>query len=182
MRWLIYSCYVQPALPHTTRHSRRGTISCYHKNLFYSDSRYRFNNYGSLPTTRSHHGQRSFDFGKMAGIRCRLRQDLSARPWAYSGDQIVFVSIMGFVLSAAALEWFLWLAAFLYCLVKVFKKAEHWTIRLLAVIMMISFTALRSVTQSQSARTLLISLQMHLFASHGCHATTASTNHSQISS
>lgn len=53
---------------------------------------------------------------------------------------------MGFVLSAAALEWFLWLAAFLYCLVKVFKKAEHWSIRLLAVIMMFSFTALRSVT------------------------------------
>ena len=57
---------------------------------------------------------------------------------------------MGFVLSAAALEWFLWLAAFLYCLVKVFKKAEHWTIRLLAVIMIISFTALRSVMQTQS--------------------------------
>ena len=53
---------------------------------------------------------------------------------------------MGFVLSAAALEWFLWLAAFLYCLVKVFKKAEHWTIRVLAVLMMIGFTALRQVT------------------------------------
>ena len=52
---------------------------------------------------------------------------------------------MGFVLSAAALEWFLWLAAFIYCLVKVFKKAEHWTIRLLATIMIISFTALRLV-------------------------------------
>ena len=52
---------------------------------------------------------------------------------------------MGFVLSAAALEWFLWLAAFIYCLIKVFKKAEHWTIRLLATIMIISFTALRLV-------------------------------------
>lgn len=50
---------------------------------------------------------------------------------------------MGFVLSAASLEWFLWLAAFLYCLVKVFIKAEHWTIRFLSVIMMISFTLLR---------------------------------------
>ena len=76
----------------------------------------------------------------------RLRQDFSAMSWANHGFQIVFVSIMGFVLSAAALEWFLWLAAFLYCLIKVFKKAEHWTIRLLAVIMIISFTALRSVT------------------------------------
>ena len=44
---------------------------------------------------------------------------------------------------AAFLEWFLWLAAFLYCLLKVFKKAEHWSIRLLAVIMMIGFSALR---------------------------------------
>lgn len=50
---------------------------------------------------------------------------------------------MGFVLSAASLEWFLWLAAFLYCLVKVFIKAEHWTIRFLSVIMMIGFTLLR---------------------------------------
>ena len=44
---------------------------------------------------------------------------------------------------AAFLEWFLWLAAFLYCLVKVFQKAENWMVRLLAVLMMVSFTALR---------------------------------------
>lgn len=34
-------------------------------------------------------------------------------------------------------------AAFLYCLVKVFQKADAWHIRVLAVIMMILFTALR---------------------------------------
>lgn len=50
---------------------------------------------------------------------------------------------MGTVMIAAFLEWFLWLAAFLYCLVKVFQKAEHWSIRLLAVVMMIGFTLLR---------------------------------------
>lgn len=50
---------------------------------------------------------------------------------------------MGTVMLAAFLEWFLWLAAFLYCLVKVFQKAEHWTIRLLAVAMMIGFSLLR---------------------------------------
>ena len=44
---------------------------------------------------------------------------------------------------AAFLEWFLWLAAFLYCLVKVFQKAEHWTVRLLAVVVSIIFTLLR---------------------------------------
>ncbi len=57
--------------------------------------------------------------------------------------QIVYVAIMGPILSAAFLEWFLWLAAFLYCLVKVFLKAEHWSIRLLAVVMMFGFTLLR---------------------------------------
>ena len=44
---------------------------------------------------------------------------------------------------AALLEWFLWIAAFLYCLVKVFQKAEHWTIRVLAVIVGIFFTLFR---------------------------------------
>lgn len=44
---------------------------------------------------------------------------------------------------AAVLEWFLWLAAFLYCLVKVFKKAEHWTIKVLAIIIAFFFTGLR---------------------------------------
>ncbi|KAI0482881.1 glycosyltransferase family 2 protein [Xylariaceae sp. FL0804] len=46
---------------------------------------------------------------------------------------------------AAVLEWILWLAAFLYCLFKVFQKAEHWTIRVLAVINAILFAALRAV-------------------------------------
>jgi chitin synthase len=44
---------------------------------------------------------------------------------------------------AAFLEWFLWVAAFLYCLWKVFVKAEHWTVRVLAIIVGIAFTALR---------------------------------------
>ena len=44
---------------------------------------------------------------------------------------------------AAFLEWFLWLAAFMYCLVKVFQKAETVSIKILSVIMMILFTALR---------------------------------------
>ena len=50
---------------------------------------------------------------------------------------------MGFILSAAFLEWFLWLAAFLYCLSKVYTKAEHWTIKIMAITMMIAFTLLR---------------------------------------
>ena len=89
---------------------------------------------------------------------------------------------MGFVLSAAALEWFLWLAAFLYCLVKVFKKAEHWTIRLLAVIMIFGFTALRLVKQTRSPRMILNLLQMHISACHDRHAAIASTDHCEIPS
>ncbi len=50
---------------------------------------------------------------------------------------------------AAFLEWFLWLAAFIYCLVKVFQKAEHYTIRLLAVVMIILFTCLRYLAASE---------------------------------
>ena len=44
---------------------------------------------------------------------------------------------------AAFLEWFLWLAAFLYCLVKVYQKAEHWSIKVLAIMMMFLFTVFR---------------------------------------
>lgn len=44
---------------------------------------------------------------------------------------------------AAFLEWFLWLAAFMYCLFKVFQKAEHWSVRVLAVIVAIIFFLLR---------------------------------------
>jgi chitin synthase len=64
--------------------------------------------------------------------------------------QIIYVSIIGFVMLAAFLEWFLWLAAFLYCLVKVYQKAENWTVKVLAVLMMFVFTALRYVHHSGS--------------------------------
>lgn len=69
-------------------------------------------------------------------------------------EQIVYTSIMGAVMLAALLEWFLWLAAFLYCLIKVFQKAEHWSIRVLAVVIMILFTALRYAPRSISVRKL----------------------------
>lgn len=62
---------------------------------------------------------------------------------------------MGTVMIAAFLEWFLWLAAFLYCLVKVFQKAEHWSIRLLAVVMMIGFTLLRYFVENLIKRPIL---------------------------
>lgn len=66
-------------------------------------------------------------------------------PLAIADDrlQIIYVSILGPVMLAAFFEWFLWLAAFLYCLIKVFQKADHWSVRVLAVIMMVLFSALR---------------------------------------
>lgn len=69
--------------------------------------------------------------------------DIVDEPWATK--DIVYTAIMGVIMLAALLEWFLWLAAFLYCLIKVFKKAEHWSIRVLSGIIMILFTALRLI-------------------------------------
>lgn len=51
---------------------------------------------------------------------------------------------------AAFLEWFLWLGAFLYCLVKVYQKAEHWSVAVLAVVVGIVFTLLRSAYFQES--------------------------------
>jgi chitin synthase len=59
--------------------------------------------------------------------------------------KIVYTAIVGSVMVAAFLEWFLWLGAFLYCLVKVYQKAEHWSVRVLAVAVAIVFTLLRYV-------------------------------------
>lgn len=57
--------------------------------------------------------------------------------------QIVFTSIVGVVMLMACLEWFLWLAAFIYCLIKVFRKSEHWSINVLCIIVGTSFAILR---------------------------------------
>lgn len=57
--------------------------------------------------------------------------------------KIVYLSIVGPLMLAAAFEWILWLAAFLYCLLKVYQKADHWSIRALAVVMSVLFTLLR---------------------------------------
>ncbi|KAI1325524.1 family 2 glycosyltransferase [Xylariaceae sp. FL0255] len=59
--------------------------------------------------------------------------------------EIVYTAIVGVVMLAAILEWFLWIAAFMYCTVNVFRKAEHWTIRVLAVIVGTLFCGLRFI-------------------------------------
>lgn len=64
--------------------------------------------------------------------------------------QIVYTAIVGLLMIAAFLEWFLWIAAFLYCLWKVFIKAEHWTVRVLAILVGIVFTLLRYCTRPET--------------------------------
>ncbi|KYK59702.1 glycosyltransferase family 2 [Drechmeria coniospora] len=59
--------------------------------------------------------------------------------------QIVYTSIVGLVMMMAFLEWFLWLSAFMYCLYKVFRKAEHWSIRVLCVLVGLAFGVLRFI-------------------------------------
>ncbi|KAK5116560.1 hypothetical protein LTR85_009185 [Meristemomyces frigidus] len=56
-------------------------------------------------------------------------------PWPK--QDIIYVAIVGTVMLAAFLEWILWLLAFLYCLVKVYQKADgrgKWSIRTLAIL------------------------------------------------
>lgn len=64
-------------------------------------------------------------------------------PWPVK--DIVYVAIVGTVMLMALLEWFLWVAAFMYCLVKVFQKAENISIRILAIIIGILFFCLRAI-------------------------------------
>ncbi|KAI2467121.1 glycosyltransferase family 2 protein [Annulohypoxylon bovei var. microspora] len=71
-----------------------------------------------------------------------MAQDIT-KTWPV--HEIIYTAIVGVVMLAALLEWFLWLAAFLYCLVKVFQKAEHWTIRVLAIIIAVLFTGFRFI-------------------------------------
>lgn len=71
------------------------------------------------------------------GRTCRLSR------LTFASAQIVYTAIVGVVMLAAVLEWFLWIAAFMYCLVKVFQKAEHWTVRILSVVVGVAFLLLR---------------------------------------
>ncbi|CAG8135205.1 unnamed protein product [Penicillium nalgiovense] len=58
-------------------------------------------------------------------------------------QQIIYLSIVGPLMLAALFEWILWLSAFIYCLIKVWIKADHWSVRVLAVVMIFLFTVIR---------------------------------------
>lgn len=57
--------------------------------------------------------------------------------------KIVYTTIVGAIMLMICLEWILWLAAFVYCLVKVFQKAEHWSVKALCIIVGVAFVLLR---------------------------------------
>ncbi|KAI2791278.1 Chitin synthase D [Penicillium oxalicum] len=58
-------------------------------------------------------------------------------------QDVIYLAVVGPLMLAAVFEWVLWLAAFLYCLVKVYVKADHWSIKVLAALMIVLFTLFR---------------------------------------
>lgn len=67
-------------------------------------------------------------------------------PWPLKDK--IYVGVVGIVMLAALLEWILWLLAFLYCLWKVFRKADgelRWSIRILAVLNTVFFIGMRCI-------------------------------------
>ncbi|KPI43174.1 Chitin synthase D [Cyphellophora attinorum] len=72
-------------------------------------------------------------------------QHEDAVPAKWSNKDIIYVACVSPVLLAAFLEWFLWLAAFFYCLYKAFRKADHWSQRLLATLLFFIFLIIRGI-------------------------------------
>lgn len=60
-------------------------------------------------------------------------------------QQVIYTTIIGAMMLLACVEWLLWLMAFLYCLLQAFRKAEHWSIRVLCMVVGLSFLLLRCV-------------------------------------
>ncbi|KAG6020297.1 hypothetical protein E4U40_006220 [Claviceps sp. LM458 group G5] len=60
-------------------------------------------------------------------------------------NDIIYTAIVGFVMLTACLEWLLWFAAFIYCFVKAYMKAEHWSIRALCLVIGSAFSILRII-------------------------------------
>ncbi|KIW22458.1 uncharacterized protein PV07_12342 [Cladophialophora immunda] len=64
-------------------------------------------------------------------------------PWSI--PDIISLAFIGPIILAAFLESFLWVAAFCYCLAKAYMKADHWSQKVLAVLLMVAFTLLRGI-------------------------------------
>lgn len=77
-------------------------------------------------------------------------------------EQVVYAVLAGITLLAALLEWLLWLAAFLYCLYKVYEKAEHWSIKALAMVVGTIFLTIRYVSRTRPHRAFTMRLCVDL--------------------
>lgn len=75
--------------------------------------------------------------------------------WLLSAAQIVYTAIVGFVMLMACLEWLLWFAAFVYCFIKAYIKAEHWSIRVLCLFVGSAFALLRYVSLAMAGDKLI---------------------------
>jgi len=82
---------------------------------------------------------------ELVGILARADNSIPdiTDPWPVK--DIVYVSIIGSLMLMALLEWFLWVAAFMYCIVKVFQKAETVSVRILSIFFGILFFLLRAI-------------------------------------
>ncbi|KJZ74881.1 hypothetical protein HIM_05790 [Hirsutella minnesotensis 3608] len=63
----------------------------------------------------------------------------------WDSKDIVYMSLAGVIIAMALVEWVLWLAAFLYCLIRAFLQANKWSVRLLSAVVGILFILLRLI-------------------------------------
>ncbi|KAI8941823.1 hypothetical protein NX059_003023 [Plenodomus lindquistii] len=84
-------------------------------------------------------------WNKMMGLVARADDSIPDITDPWPAKDIVYVSIIGPLMLAALLEWFLWVAAFLYCIVKVFQKAETISVRILSILFGVLFFLLRAI-------------------------------------
>jgi len=90
-----------------------------------------------------------------------------SEPWPIK--DVIYVAIIGSLMIAALLEWILWLLSFLYCLAKVFWKADgkgRWVVRMLAVLNMLFFIAMRVIFLPVMVVTLPLPAQIEQFFPH----------------
>ncbi|OGE56335.1 hypothetical protein PENARI_c003G11668 [Penicillium arizonense] len=94
-------------------------------------------------------------------------QRVSSDKEGWPAQDIIYLCIVGPLMLAAVFEWILWLCAFLYCLVKVYRKADHWSIKVLAVVMIILFSATRFSFLPVMIVTLPLPPQVTVWLPHG---------------
>ncbi|KIW41604.1 uncharacterized protein PV06_07147 [Exophiala oligosperma] len=64
-------------------------------------------------------------------------------PWPI--PDILCLAISAPLVILAFFESFLWVAAFVYCLAKAYQKADHWSQRLMAIVMIVAFITARGI-------------------------------------